>query len=173
MGTLEKGKESMGIYAGEKGCNVYRDGALTHVPAGELVPEFLKMSPQGLQSRIKQGIVTVNWDEDDQLLNGAPVLPELEERPNDAHPGEAVGGFLPVPLVATPPPVSLEIETPPEDWWPIETTRGFTAHLVNPNDEGKFLCGKKTQQPCDKVPEGELKKCRGCTRRASGERATQ
>lgn len=137
----------MGIYAGEKGCDVYRGGVLTRVPVGELVPEFLKMSPQGLQSRIKQGVVTVDWDEDDVLLKGAmPVVPAL-----------------PVPLVSTPP---ISLKPAALDWWPVETTRGFTAHLVNPDDDGKFLCGKGSQQP-DEMPEGfEPKECRSCSRRA-------
>ena len=140
----------MGFYAGAKGCNVYRDGVLMHVPKGEPVPEFSVMSPQGLQSRIKQGIVTADWEEDDVLLqglvHGAPIVPAL-----------------PVPLVSTP-PVSLKPEA--LDWWPVETTRGFTAHLVNPDDDGKFLCGKGSQQP-DEMPEGfEPNECRSCSRRA-------
>ena len=138
----------MGIYAGQKGCDVYRDGVLTHVSEGELVPEFLKMSPQGLQSRIRQHIVTVNWDEDDKLLH-PPIVPAL-----------------PVPLVSIP-PVSLKPvppSVPINDWWPLETTRGFTSHLVDPDDEGKFLCGRISQQP-DEVPEGiDAKQCGSCVR---------
>lgn len=146
----------MGIYAGIKGATVMRDGEKTFVPHGELVPEFLKMSPHGLASRVKQGIVTVDWDEDDVLLHpGPPRVPIVRPGPPAAE--DAVIGEGDISRM----PISVDL-----DWWPVETHRGFTGHLVKPDDDSKFLCGRRAQQPDEMPDDIDMKSCASCRKKA-------
>ena len=128
----------MGIYAGKKGCKVYRNGVLTHVPAGEPVPEFYNMSPLGLELRIRQGVVTVDWDEDDILLNES-------ERP------------IPSPEI-----LSTTRSSEPERRV-IETSRGFTEHIMAKSGK-RFLCGRKIQAAVSAQAD-DVATCKRCQKR--------
>jgi hypothetical protein len=120
---------------------------LTHIPAGEPVPEFATMSPAGLQRAEQRGDVVVDWDAGDSLKQARQAA--ASARPNQ----EQEPGTIGETIVA------------------LQTSRGVTEHLSS--DGGvSTRCGKKTKDYVV-VPlglhDGDVKICSRCA--SAGESA--